>query len=100
MPFAASSEWINLTKRMCREFLRHEDAAQIGMSIELDPKQIVDFALHPVRPGPVTDGSWERGVRIVHANFDDDSFGRVKVEQHIMHFEARTRASRISEVVR
>src|SRR5712691_6525275 len=50
--FAAAAQRVVLPQGEGGELLRHQDAAQVRVAVELDAEHVVDLALHPVGAFP------------------------------------------------
>jgi len=59
------AEGVILPQGVAGEFVRHQDAAQVGMAGELDAEQVVDLALHPVGTAPDIKGAGQARGRVV-----------------------------------
>jgi hypothetical protein len=52
MTFPTALEWIIFTKGMRGEFFRHDESSQVGMTGEVNTKEVPHFTLKPVRRFP------------------------------------------------
>ena len=59
---------IVLPRRMAFPVVGHQDAAQIGMAVEVDAEQVADLALGPAHRWPDARQRRQRGIGAGHAN--------------------------------
>jgi hypothetical protein len=99
MPFTAPAQRIVLAQRVGGELFRHEDAPQIGVSVESDSVHIKDFALHPVSAGPDRDRRRDPRIGVVNPALHDQAFGCTEVFENIMDLKARPGPAGVAEII-
>ena len=84
-----SAQWKILAQRMASPIIRQKNAAQIGMSVKNDSKQIISFALVPIGGSP--NGGYRSHVRviIIQQNLQTHTVMPCRGKQVIVHLEAR-----------
>src|SRR5580700_8455845 len=80
---------IVLAQRMSLERIVHQDAAQVGMSLEDDAEHVEAFALEPVRRAPNSNHAVDPRIGAVDANLDADAMRQVERVELIDHVETR-----------
>src|SRR5580658_4770029 len=98
MPFAAPAERIVLAQRKGGELFRHEDAPQIGVSVESDSEHIKYFALHPVSAGPDRNRRRDLGIGVVNPALHDQALGCIEVLEDIMDLKASPGPAGVAEI--
>jgi hypothetical protein len=96
--FAAALQWVVFAERVSGEFFGHDEAAEIGVAREADPKEIPDLALQPVGPLPERHHALYRRFRIVDEDADGEPLVRGDVGEEIHQSVAVLRGG-IVEVV-
>src|SRR5207247_5278772 len=74
MAFAASAQRIVLAQRKTRELVRHQDAAQVRVSLEDNAVHVVDFTLEPVPRLPELERRRQTGVGFIDEGPDANTF--------------------------
>src|SRR5579862_9561760 len=74
---------------MSLEGIVHQDAAQVGMSLEVDPEHVEAFALQPVRRAPYSDHAVDPRIGPVDANLDADAMRQGERVELIDNVETR-----------
>src|SRR5579863_4321894 len=62
MPFAAPPQRVVFAQRKTGEFVREQNATQVGMPFKDDPIHVEDFAFHPVGSLPQRDRRAHRQI--------------------------------------
>src|SRR5690348_4856798 len=73
MPLAAALHRIVLAQRESREFIRHQDAPQVGMTAKPDAEHVIDFALQPLGAGPQRVDAFDLRLRLAKKYADSEA---------------------------
>ena len=92
-------EWIILAQRIRGELFGHEDAPQVGMSVESDAEHIKNFPLHPIGPRPDRDGRRDSGIGVVDPTLDDQAFGCVEVFEDVVNLKTSPGPAGVAEII-